>query len=62
MDETKTVSSDVDLYVNQCRDVSNMRASLLSCNKNDPNSARKAIQYIAGIGIYRFIGRSANDD
>ena len=45
-DETKTVSSGLDLYVNQCSDVSKMKASLLSCNKNDPDSARKAIQFI----------------
>lgn len=46
MDAANTFSSDIDLYANQCRDVSNMRTSLLSCNKNDPDSARRAIQYI----------------
>lgn len=56
-DETKTVSSGLDLYANQCRDVSNMRASLLSCNKNDPDSARKAIQYITVQRVYHQISR-----
>jgi len=58
MDETKTVSSDsMDLYLNQCRDVSNMRASLLSFNKNDPNSAKRALQNITVLRVYHQISR-----
>ena len=56
-DETKTVSSGLDLYVNQCSDVSKMKTSLLSCNKNDPDSARKAIQYITAQRVYHQISR-----
>lgn len=56
-DETKTVSSGLDLYVNQCSDVSKMKASLLSCNKNDPDSARKAIQFITAQRVYHQISR-----
>lgn len=57
MDAANTFSSDIDLYANQCRDVSNMRTSLLSCNKNDPDSARKAIQYITVQRVYHQISR-----
>ena len=56
-DETKTVSSGLDLYVNQCSDVSKMKTSLLSCNKNDPDSAKKAIQYITAQRVYHQISR-----
>lgn len=56
-DETKTVSSDLDLYVNQCRDVSNMKTSLLSCNKNDPDSARRALQFITVQRVYHQMSR-----
>lgn len=57
MDAANTFSSDIDLYANQCRDVSNMRTSLLSCNKNDPDSARKAIQHITVQRVYHQISR-----
>ena len=57
MYETKTVSSDIDLYVNQCKDVANMRASLLSFNKSDPNSARRALQNITVLRVYHQISR-----
>lgn len=56
-DETKTVSSGLDLYVNQCSDVSKMKTSLLSCNKADPDSARKAIQYITVQRVYHQMSR-----
>lgn len=56
-DETKTVSSGLDLFVNQCSDVSRMKTSLLSCNKNDPDSARKAIQYITVQRVYHQMSR-----
>ena len=55
VEETKTVSSDMDLYVNQCKDVASMRSSLLSFNKNDPNAARKALQNITILRVYHQI-------
>lgn len=61
-DETKTVSSGLDLYVNQCSDVSKMKTSLLSCNKNDPDSARKAIQYITADLTYPVISEERYAD
>lgn len=56
-DESNTFSSGLDLYANQCRDVSNMRASLLSCNKADPDSARRALQYITVQRVYHQMSR-----
>ena len=56
-DEANTFSSGLDLYVNQCSDVSKMKTSLLSCNKNDPDSARKAIQFITVQRVYHQISR-----
>ena len=57
MDETKTVSSGIDLYVKQIEDVADMRSSLLSFNRNDPNSARKAIQNITILRVYHQLSR-----
>lgn len=57
MDDTKTVSSDIDLYVNQTRDVANMRAALLNLNKSDPNAARRALQNITVLRVYHQISR-----
>ena len=60
MYETKTVSSDIDdvsLYAQQMDDVANMRSSLLNFNRNDPNSARKAIQNITVLRVYHQMSR-----
>ena len=60
MCDTKTVSSDMDdlsLYVQQTKDVADMRASLLTFNRNDPNSARKAIQNITVLRVYHQMSR-----
>lgn len=57
MDETKTVSSGIDLYMKQIEDVADMRSSLLSFNRNDPNSARKAIQNITVLRVYHQMSR-----
>lgn len=60
MCDTKTVSSDMDdlsLYVQQTKDVANMRASLLTFNRNDPNSAKKAIQNITVLRVYHQMSR-----
>ena len=59
MSEVKTVDSttSLDLFVEQSRDVSNMRSSLLNFNKSDPNAARKAIQNITILRVYHQLER-----
>ena len=57
MDEAKTVSPGLDLFVSQCDDVSNMRNTLLSFNRSDPNAARKALQNITVLRVYHQISR-----
>lgn len=60
MYDTKTVSSDMgslSLYVQQTKDVAEMRASLLCFDRNDPNSARKALQNITVLRVYHQISR-----
>lgn len=59
MDDSKTVSSDMlsDLYINQTKDVANMRSSLLSFNKKDPNSAKQALQNITVLRVYHQLSR-----
>ena len=59
MNETKTVSSDIgtELFVQQIEDVAEMRSSLLSFNRNDPNAARKAIQNITILRVYHQMNR-----
>jgi len=57
MEEAKTVSSDVDLFVNQCSDTDDMRSTLLSFNRSDPNAARKALQNITILRVYHQVSR-----
>lgn len=57
MEETKTVSQDLDLFVRQTNDVDDMRNTLLSFNRNDPNAARKALQNITVLRVYHQISR-----
>lgn len=63
MDEPKTVGSDIiesnsdSLYVRQLEDVAKMRSSLLLCNMNDSNSARRALQNITVLRVYHQIAR-----
>ena len=60
MCEAKTVSSDMDgieLFLQQTSDVSNMKNTLLSFNRNDPNAARKAIQNITVLRVYHQMSR-----
>lgn len=57
MEETKTVSQDLDLFVDQANDVADMRNTLLSFNRTDPNAARKALQNITVLRIYHQVSR-----
>lgn len=58
MDEVKTVGiSDIDLYNEQIKDVAEMRTSLLTFNKKDPNAARKAIQNVTILRVYHQLNR-----
>ena len=57
MEEAKTVSSSLDLFVSQCNDVDNMRNTLLSFDRTDPNAARKALQNITVLRVYHQITR-----
>lgn len=55
MDEAKTVGAapdDLAIYVEQSRDVENMRRTLVSFNKNDPQAAAKAIKNITLLRVY----------
>lgn len=60
-DECKTVTSEADivdpLYRKQQQDVAAMRASLLTFDENNPNSARSAIQKITVMRFYHQISR-----
>lgn len=59
MDEAKTFSGNLstDLMVEQANDVANMRNTLLSFDKRDPNSARKAIQNVTILRVYHQLER-----
>ena len=60
MSTSKTVSSgssSTDLFVEQARDVANMRSSLLSFDKTDPSAARKAIQNVTILRVYHQLER-----
>lgn len=59
-DDSKTVTSettDLDLFVEQQGDVAAMRRTLLNFRKDDPNSARKAIQNITILRVYHQLER-----
>ena len=51
------VTSSLDLYASQCNDVEAMRSSLLSIDRRDPNSARKAMQNITILRVYHQMSR-----
>ena len=58
MDETKTVSSGLlDLYATQCKDVAEMRASLLSFSKDDSIAAKKAMRNITVLRVHHQLSR-----
>lgn len=63
MNEPKTVGEDIitsspeALYVQQVKDVDKMRSTLLLCNKNDPESAKRALNNITVLRIYHQIAR-----
>lgn len=58
MYEAKTVgSSDMTLLSEQMKDVANMRTSLLSFNKSDPQAASKAIRNITLLRVYHQLER-----
>lgn len=65
MDDSKTVRSDTleeinvidPLYGKQQKDVANMRASLLACNENDPQSTRIALHNITVMRVYHQLSR-----
>ena len=54
MDEAKTVGApdDLAIYVEQTKDVENMRKLLLSFNKSDPAAASKAIKNVTLLRVY----------
>ena len=52
-----TVIDNTNLYVQQLRDVDDMRRSLLCFDRNDPDGARKAIQNITVLRIYHQMNR-----
>lgn len=59
-EESKTVTdltTDLDLYVEQEKDVASMRTSLLNFDKRDPNAARKAIQNVTVLRVYHQLER-----
>ena len=47
----------IDLYTSQLNDVADMRSQLLAIDKNDPGSARKALQNITILRVYHQISR-----
>lgn len=51
------VTSSLDLYTSQCNDVEAMRSSLLSIDRRDSNSARKAMQNITILRVYHQMSR-----
>ena len=55
--EAKTVSSSIDLYSEQIKDVENMRNCLLSIDKADPNAFRKAILNTTLLRVYHQLER-----
>ena len=58
MDEPKTVGGvGTDLLVEQTRDVSAMRDTLISFNKTDPNAVRKAMQNVTLLRVYHQLER-----
>ena len=46
MDESKTVTSGLDLYVSQLNDVEGMKSQIQYFDSSDPSAAKKAIQNI----------------
>lgn len=57
MQGSNNMDTDTELFVNQCNDVEAMRASLLSIDRRDPNSARKAMQNITILRVYHQMSR-----
>lgn len=57
MQGSNSMDTNIDLFVNQCNDVEAMRASLLSIDRRDPNSARKAMQNITILRVYHQMTR-----
>lgn len=58
MYDAKTVGdSDMTLFSEQMKDVANMRTSLLSFNKSDPQAAAKAIRNITLLRVYHQLER-----
>lgn len=59
MDDAKTVghSNSLSLLAAQSNDVSNMRATLLSFNKSDPQAAVKAIKNVTILRVYHQLER-----
>ena len=57
MEEAKTFSPSLELLVSQTNDVNEMRNTLLSFNRSDPNAARKALQNITVLRVYHQITR-----
>lgn len=58
-DVSKTVTSTtgLDLLSEQTKDVENMRRTLVSFDKSDPNAARKAIQNVTLLRVYHQLER-----
>lgn len=54
---TDTHSDGLDIYTSQLRDVEDMRSQLLSIDRRDPGSARKALQNITVLRVYHQISR-----
>lgn len=57
MQGSNSMDTNIDLFVNQCNDVEAMRASLLSIDRRDLNSARKAMQNITILRVYHQMTR-----
>ena len=57
MDESKTVTSGLDLYVSQLNDVEDMKSQIQYFSSSDPNCAKKAIQNITVLRVYHQIKR-----
>lgn len=55
--EAKTVSSSINLYSEQIKDVENMRNCLLSIDKTDPNAFKKAILNTTLLRVYHQLER-----
>ncbi len=57
MDETKTVSPGLDLYVQQTEYVQQMRNQVKAFSVDDPFAAKKAIQNITILRVYHQLSR-----